>query len=145
MNPAEDTLASFLLRFQRTAQEQLGHAGIHFRWDAPLDVPARQLPVRVRHALLMAGKETITNALKHAGAREVRVRVRFDEPPGSFTLPIEDDGRGFDSSIPRDRGYGLGGLRSRLAECGGVCNLDTAPGAGTRVEFRIPFPALLPA
>ncbi len=145
VDPAEDTLASFLLRFQRTAQEHLDLAGVAFRWDAPLDVPASQLPVRVRHALLMAGKEAITNALKHAAAHEVRVRVRFDDPAGGFTLTIEDDGRGFDAEAPPHRGYGLGGLRTRLTECGGTCRLDTAPGAGTRVEFRIPSPALIPA
>jgi signal transduction histidine kinase/ligand-binding sensor domain-containing protein len=142
VNPTEDTLDSFLIRFQRTAQEHLGHANLAFRWDAPLDVPPLHLPVRVRHALLMAGKEAITNAIKHAGARAVRVRVRFDEPPGGFTVVIEDDGRGFDAAAPPRRGYGLGGLHSRLTECGGVCRIESTPGAGTRVEFSVPAPAL---
>lgn len=145
VDPAEDTLASFLLRFQRTAQEHLVHAGVQFRWDAPIDVPPVQLPVRVRHALLMAGKETITNALKHAGAREVRVKVRFDEPHDGFSLTIEDDGRGFDVKAPPHRGYGLDGVHARLAECGGTCHIETSPGTGTSVRFNIPSPALVPA
>ncbi len=145
VDPAEDTLASFLLRFQKTAQEHLDLAGVPFRWDAPLDVPALHLPVQVRHALLMAGKEAITNVIKHARAGEVRVRVRFDAPPDGFSLTIADDGCGFDAVAPLRRGYGLVNLRARLAECGGVCRLDTMPGAGTRVEFTVPSPALSPA
>jgi signal transduction histidine kinase len=49
---------------------------------------------------------------------------------------IRDDGAGFEQ--PAAAGYGLSGMRSRVAEIGGVLDVASSPGAGTRVVVRLP-------
>jgi len=51
---------------------------------------------------------------------------------------IEDDGKGF-TPVRGVRGLGLIGIEERVAEMGGVLNLDSKPGAGTRIFISIPL------
>jgi signal transduction histidine kinase len=59
-------------------------------------------------------------------------------------IEIEDDGEGFDPASvapsPDGRGLGLLGLRERVDLVGGVTEIESAPGAGTRVLIRVPIP-----
>ena len=77
--------------------------------------------------------------VKHAGAtRASIVIVDEDAEDGSVTIEITDDGRGFD---PRESaaGFGLLGMRERLALVGGELEIDSTPDGGTRLAARIPI------
>lgn len=91
-------------------------------------------------SLLMIIREALQNALRHAGPRHLLVRLSFDRQ--SLQVEIEDDGRGFDSSIihlSNGRHYGLIGMRERAEKLGGKFLLTSSPGSGTQVHLSIPL------
>ncbi len=97
----------------------------------------RPLPVRVEASLYRIAQEAVINAVRHAAAR--RVDVRLVATPDRVQLVVEDDGRGFDpSQVPKGH-YGLIGLNERARLLDGHMNLESSPGAGTRLEVVIPL------
>lgn len=95
--------------------------------------------------LLRVAQEALANAVKHAAAREVSVRVAALE--GEVVLSVHDDGRGFDSRIAvragaaqarADGGMGLTSMRDRIRAQFGQLIVESAPGLGTTVEARLP-------
>jgi signal transduction histidine kinase len=95
------------------------------------------LPPRTTEVLTRVGQESVTNALKHAGARELRFTLAFDD--ARVELRIEDDGRGFDVNAPPAAGHmGLAGMRGRVEELGGTLVIESADGSGTSVSVVLP-------
>ncbi|GIH25852.1 hypothetical protein Aph01nite_41620 [Acrocarpospora phusangensis] len=84
-------------------------------------------------AIYRAAQEAITNARRHAQATAVTVHVHCDQ--ARARLVVADDGRGF---APDQEGFGLLGMRERVGLAGGSVELDTGPGAGTRLTVTIP-------
>jgi signal transduction histidine kinase/ligand-binding sensor domain-containing protein len=146
VNPQHDTLDSLASYLSRFAQDFLGAAGVSCRLDVAAQLPAWPLTAEVRHNVFLAFKEALHNAIKHAAATEVRVSLILQEP--AFLLTLEDNGRGFALEPPKtgarpgpdrlDRGHGLANIRRRLAEIGGECEVQSTPGQGTRIRFRVP-------
>lgn len=97
--------------------------------------PSRPVPGEVAAAVLRVAQEASTNALRHADAR--RVVITYGVWPDAATLDVVDDGRGFDPVSAT--GYGLPGLRSRVAELGGVLAVESEPGAGAAIAARFPL------
>ena len=83
-------------------------------------------------------QESLTNVIRHAAASQVEVTGRVEE--GQFVLEIVDDGRGVG---PGDHacGYGIRGMRERVAERGGTLQLISAEGAGMTVRVSVPIGA----
>jgi two-component system NarL family sensor kinase len=97
----------------------------------------RPLPARVEAGLYRIAQEVLTNVVRHARARQVAVQLVLR--PDRLHLTITDDGRGFDPlATPRDR-YGLIGLNERARLLGGALRVQSAPGAGTRLDVEIPL------
>jgi PAS domain S-box-containing protein len=89
-------------------------------------------------------QESLVNVAKHAGASEVSVDV--ERTGDEIVLSVVDDGRGFDTAAPRRPGsLGLMGLDERTELLRGTLAITSAPGAGTRVEVRIPLRARMKA
>jgi two-component system, NarL family, sensor histidine kinase UhpB len=78
-------------------------------------------------------QECLTNISKHAAASRVTIVVADTED--GLSMRVEDDGRGFDASLP-SRGYGLAGMQERVEGLMGSMNITSAPGQGTRIEIR---------
>ncbi len=101
-----------------------------------VDLP--ELPVALSLSMYRFAQEALTNIAKHAEARSVEVVVGFAE--NVLTLSITDDGRGFtydpDEAQP---GVGLVSMQERAVQLGGVVDLHTAPGQGTRLTARVPY------
>ncbi|MFB7666052.1 sensor histidine kinase [Kitasatospora sp. NPDC056138] len=95
------------------------------------------LPTAVSVVLLRTAQEALANVRKHACAQRVVVRTEFTDI--SVRLLVEDDGRGFDPEQDDDHGYGLRGMRARVAEIGGAVELSSAPGRGTTVDVLVPL------
>lgn len=106
---------------------------LHVHVDIPENL-ARQ-PAEAAQTLLRAGQEIITNALRHAGARNLWLTVRV----GDDGVGIEgrDDGAGVTQF---SLGHGLSGLRERFESHGGKIAFETARGRGFRVTGWIPAP-----
>lgn len=80
-------------------------------------------------------QECMTNVSRHADARRLTLCVARDHD--DLLLQVEDDGHGFDTAQSVD-GYGLAGMRERVQGLGGSFDIESAPGAGTRLLIRIP-------
>ena len=99
----------------------------------------QRLDASQEHHLLRIGLEALTNALKHSGARRIAITLRFR---GYATdLSVEDDGCGLEHGpmdIPDGRRFGLQGIRERVDKLGGALQIDSEPGAGTRLAVTVP-------
>lgn len=89
-------------------------------------------PTRI--ALLRCTQESLANVRKHAAASTVDVVLA--QAPYGVELEITDDGRGF--VVADSRGFGLNGMRKRLAELGGDLTVTSSLGDGTRILATIP-------
>ncbi|WP_460370247.1 sensor histidine kinase, partial [Actinocorallia lasiicapitis] len=94
--------------------------------DGRLDPP-------VEAAAYFAVAETLANATKHAGARQVRIRLRHGG--GRLRMTVSDDGRGGASLAG---GTGLTGIEERLGVLGGTLALDSPAGGPTIVTMELP-------
>ena len=90
------------------------------------------------HHLLRIGLEALTNALKHGAATRVDIELRFT--PDATHLVVGDNGRGMEQADRATAGahFGLQGIRERVDKLGGVLEIESTPGAGTRLSVRIP-------
>jgi signal transduction histidine kinase len=99
---------------------------------------AHRLAPVVESNLLRVGQEAITNAAKHAQARHINVKLEFGEK--QFQLTVSDDGRGFDPAQTAlgAGGFGLVGMRERIAALHGELSLRSAPGQGAEIKLMVP-------
>ncbi len=111
------------------AQRALDAAGVETTVQA--DVPA--LPIAYESALALALRESVTNVVRHAGARHASIRIGVET--SNVVLEVTDDGRG--GSGPE--GTGLTGMRERVAALGGQVQHDGS--VGTRVRVSLPVEA----
>jgi signal transduction histidine kinase len=94
------------------------------------------LPKEVEGGLYRVAQEALNNALKHAQAEHVWVRLR--QTADSLELEIEDDGVGFDPAVARGQGgFGLQGMEERATSLGGQLVVRSAPGQGSRLHLRL--------
>jgi two-component system NarL family sensor kinase len=95
------------------------------------------LPPAVEVGLYRIAQEALQNALNHANA--ARVHLRLEASPDGVRLAVEDDGRGFEiaekSTASR---FGLVGMRERARLLGGSFQIESSPGAGTRITAEVP-------
>jgi signal transduction histidine kinase len=104
---------------------------LHVHLDAP---PALQLDSAARaHAVVRCVQEVVTNARRHAGARNVWIRISAGED--GLELDARDDGRGAETV---ECGHGLNGMRERFEEHGGRAEFRAAPGRGFEVRAFLP-------
>ena len=84
-------------------------------------------------------QEALYNALRHAGARTVEVRLGTED--GRAVLEVADDGSGFDASDEAEPqgGLGLTSMRDRATSIGGDLTIDTTPANGTTVRLEVPL------
>jgi signal transduction histidine kinase len=93
-------------------------------------------PVRDREVLRIA-EEAVQNALRHAAAARIVVRVAGAD--GGLAVEVADDGVGFDPADPelRARRLGLTSMEERAQRLGGRLEIRSAPGAGTTVRLEV--------
>jgi len=89
-----------------------------------------------RLALYRLVQEALTNVMRHAKAKQVRISL--GEADGLLQLSIRDDGQGFNPEAVGSGHHGLLGMRYRIESLGGSLQLLSAPGRGTLVLARLP-------
>lgn len=101
---------------------------------------ARRIPSAMQLALFRILQEALNNIQKHAHARTVKVRLRYDADLVSLT--VADDGVGFDPGAPAERGhYGLTNMEERAKRFRGTLEVQSAPGQGTTVHATLVIPS----
>ena len=145
-----NTLARLLLTDVREAVSQLRDSSGGIDLAAALrpladHVPALDIELDVQsplavddperaHVMLRCTQEIITNAVRHAQARRLRIRVW--RQADALMLEASDDGQGAEALVP---GNGLRGMRERIVQCGGSLDIQTRPGAGFRLQLSLPL------
>jgi signal transduction histidine kinase len=130
----------FLPAVQLYARQFGARTGVKVRVrDRGLPTP---LPTGHETALYRLLQGALSNVLKHAQARTVKVTVGAAN--GSvIVMAIEDDGVGFDTTVPR-QAFGLAAMRDRVASLGGRLRVESRPADcgsgwhGTRIEVELP-------
>lgn len=135
VNPKHDTLDSLAGYLGQFAGEQFEQTSVDCHLDIPRTLPALPLTAEVRHNLFLATKEALNNVLKHSQARDVWLRLELEH--AMLVLTVEDNGRGFPPE--RKPGDGLENMRERLRDIGGQLDIESTPGAGTKVKFTWPL------
>jgi signal transduction histidine kinase len=126
------------------ADRGLGHAVRALALDTPLpaeldiDLPGR-LTAPVESACYFAVAEALANAVKHAGARRVHIRIRHAE--GMLRIEVADDGAG---GADPAQGSGLRGIERRLGTFDGILAVSSPAGGPTMIVMEVPCALLSP-
>jgi signal transduction histidine kinase len=100
----------------------------------------QRLDAAEEHHLLRIGLEALTNALKHGRATRIDIELRF--APDGTNLIVTDNGQGLDSAgrgTATGAHFGLQGVRERVDKLGGLLDIDSTPGVGTRLAVMVPI------
>jgi ligand-binding sensor domain-containing protein/two-component sensor histidine kinase len=101
--------------------------------------PVRCAP-KVEEHLLRVGREAVSNAVRHAQARVIRLELLYSDD--EITLKVSDDGRGFDPQEavhPTGAHWGMATMHERAQAIGGRLRLVSHPGGGTNLEMVAPL------
>jgi signal transduction histidine kinase len=105
--------------------------------------PVRRLPPDMELAAYRIVQEALNNILQHAQASQAWVEVRFEA--AELVLVVRDNGQGFDApnmldALARQGHFGLMGIQERAWLFGGRLTVHSAPGKGSEVSVRLPYP-----
>ena len=134
VNPQNDNLTRLADYLCQVADDCFSDSPVQLAKEVPTGLPTFPVRAEVRHDLTLAVKEAFANLLKHSRASEARLRLSWNKP--DLEISVEDNGCGFDPAIP-SQGNGLANQQARLKRIGGHVELDSHPGGGTRIVFRV--------
>ncbi len=97
----------------------------------------KRLPGKYEVALFRLIQESVQNALKHAEANRITVRLEIDK--SKVTVVIRDDGKGFDIQEKKNNSFGIMGMRERVELLEGQLAIDSVVGKGTIVIIQVPL------
>jgi len=138
VNPENNTLPELVAYIGQFGMEFLKQANIHCLLDLPDHPPERPVSAELRHSLFLIVKEALNNVVRHAQAGEVRLQILIT--PVALDLLIADDGRGIEPRPDDALADGLRNMRQRAAELNAQFRIESAPGAGTKIFVRYPWP-----
>ncbi|MCY0944958.1 sensor histidine kinase [Streptomyces antarcticus] len=107
------------------------------RVDVRRDGEQRPLPADIDLSAYRIVQEALTNVVRHAGTGHCRVSIEYGD--GELSVEIVDDGRGAAEDGPA-HGFGIVGMRERVALLHGRLNVGPRPEGGFRVAARLPLP-----
>lgn len=82
-------------------------------------------------------QESIQNAIKHAEA--TLIKVKLDIGAKNLVMAINDNGKGFDPALKRDKSFGLIGMRERVEMLNGKLTINSTIGEGTKIMIKVPY------
>ncbi|MED3564447.1 sensor histidine kinase, partial [Bacillus xiapuensis] len=126
------TLRKYLL----TIEEYHNHSKIDFV-NIGLE---HRLPAKYEVALFRMIQESVQNALKHANACEIKVKLEMTKT--AITVQIKDNGVGFDTTQKKPESFGIIGMNERVDLLDGELMIESKIGKGTTVTIHVPLPEL---
>src|SRR5699024_9413603 len=82
-------------------------------------------------------QESIQNAIKHAEATLIKVKIEVSDR--LLTTLVKDNGKGFDTNVKNEKSFGLIGMRERVEMLDGTLKIDSVIGKGTSVYIKVPL------
>lgn len=104
-----------------------------------LDLEEINLPKNMENQLYRIVQEGLSNVLRHAEARQVRISLKLSEANRRIILIIEDDGKGFVPSDVPQSSMGNRSIVERATLLGGTAQWLSVPEKGTKLEIRVPI------
>lgn len=96
-----------------------------------------RLPSKYEVALFRLVQESVQNALKHAEASNIAVKVELRRD--QIIVLVKDNGKGFDKNQKKEESFGLIGMRERVQLLDGEITIDSKIGVGTIVMINVPI------
>lgn len=121
--------------FRKQATELCNRHSLKLQIDADEQDPA--LPLAVKEAIYRVGMEALQNAIKHAKAQTVSIRLKAGL--SNVLIEVKDDGAGFELQMNYDGRLGLHTMREQATEYGGTVNVQSAAGRGTIIQASFPL------
>jgi signal transduction histidine kinase len=139
-NLTPEALQSFNLAeaITRNLKQTADSAGLDFHAEVQGDLPP--LETSLQQNLLRIAQEAGTNAMKHASASRLELRILFSHK--EIVLSVADDGVGLEKATTEthpDHGFGIRGMQERATRIGGVLQIEKVVPRGTRVVVTIPI------
>ncbi|MGG5255332.1 sensor histidine kinase [Neobacillus sp. SM06] len=122
-----------LRKYLQTIEEYHNKARIEF---VNVGLECR-LPAKYEVALFRLIQESVQNALKHANAKEIVVRLEITK--SAVNVLVQDDGIGFDVNKKSTESFGIIGMEERVELLEGVLSINSKIGNGTTVSIRVPI------
>jgi ligand-binding sensor domain-containing protein len=129
-----------------SVEDALAEIGHQLRAIHPADFQtivagqARPLDAIVQEEILLIGREALTNAFTHSGARHIVAEISYQ--PGALQVSVRDDGRGIEEGILkagfRSGHWGLPGMRERAQKMRGELRVSRPSEGGTRIDLQVP-------
>jgi signal transduction histidine kinase/ligand-binding sensor domain-containing protein len=136
INPENDDWNIVLPKFRRFASDLCESKNIVYNIDISENAFARPLKMEQRHELWLIFKEIVTNAVKHSECSFMSINLFGDME--NIHLIVEDNGKGFDSSVPSPNN-GIKNIKSRTKSLEGTAELITEREKGTKWIVKIPL------
>jgi len=136
LEPLEHDLATLLATLRTRVGHRLEGAGLKLEWHMADMPPLPWLEPAQALQVLRLIQEAMTNVIKHARARTLRLSAH--QAGDALEVCIEDDGCGFDARVA-GAGQGLASMRQRAQALGAALLWNSTPERGTRVSLRLPL------
>ena len=127
-NPENDSIEKLLQRLRSFAASLTVAKNIRLHFETTEEKEGPLLSIRQRKAIYLVSKEAINNAIKYSGCRNIY--YQFSVTGNRYRVLVRDDGKGF-SPVAGREGNGIGNMKARAAEIGGVLEIKSVPDEGT--------------
>ena len=138
VNPACDTVSSLASFLEEETSHLVETDEVRCRLDFPDNIVPQPLDGETRYQLALAVREALSNAVRHAAAREIVLGLRVEGR--RLFVQVSDNGRGFEVAEGQALGRGLTNMQARLQKIGGQCECRSSARVGTTIEFSVPLP-----
>lgn len=136
VNSRNDSLEETMARMRRYAAELFDNTNIQCHLQLDENTANKKLSMEQRRDVYLIYKEALNNIHKHAGPKNVWIKVEQNQ--NYLFIQIKDDGKGFNTDLITHRN-GLNNLRSRAEKWHGRINILSAEDKGTAIEIKIPM------
>jgi signal transduction histidine kinase len=136
-DPAARDISTLLGMLRHRLQHRIQAAGVLLHWNMGELMQRQGLEPAQSLELLRILQEAITNALRHAGARDIEIAV--SQVRAQIEVQVQDNGCGFNAGSVAG-GRGIRSMQTRAARLGANLSIDSEQGAGTVVIVTLPPP-----
>ncbi|MFY3791565.1 sensor histidine kinase [Ureibacillus sp. MALMAid1270] len=96
-----------------------------------------RLPSDYEVSIFRLVQECVNNAIKHGEASEISVKIEWLKK--HININVKDNGSGFDINNVKEKSFGLVGMKERIDLLKGTMDINSNPGQGTLIMFKIPL------
>ena len=134
MNSGNDTLDNMVSYIRSYALEYFENTPVECKVTTPPVIEPKEVRGDKRRNIFLSVKETLNNALKHAGATEITIEFEISD---TLVIRIRDNGTGIDMQKIRQFGNGLKNIARRMEGIGGTYQIENNGGTVTTLSLPV--------